>query len=587
MTGNVKLLINFVWKFMGTVCFGNDHVAAILGFEVAFRRNACFVRNLEGVDLLKGDCSTNLCTINLHEMASASPICLMARASSTKSWLWHQRLSHLFSDLQWGNILITWVYFVKGLGHNLFSVGQFCDSDLEVAFRRNACFVRNLEGVDLLKGDCSTNLYTINLHDMASASPICLMARASSTKLWLWHQRLSHLNFDTINDLTKNDLVSGLPKQRLHLLHMDLCGPMRIASINGKRWSPTGRMFNLNGKIIASSEFESQSDCSKGDNACNSNHMEPLIKWFPNATFSLAADYTQLYDNLKYNQKEVHELKAERLAKIQNPLALMVNSNNPYAFSATHQDQSSFNQNYLQQPMPNPKDITDSTTAMNMALALMAKAFKLNYSTPTNNNQSISSNPRNRQIAQPGINMGQDRQMQMVGGNGGNQFRQYAGQNAGNLNGYNTIQNVRNQNHIGNGNLVAVRAKGNAAGHNGNQIRSDLDEIEEVNANCILMANLQQASSSGTQTDNALVYDSDGSAEVHKYENCNNIEIFNMFTQEEQYTELLKPIPEPQQVPQNDNNVISEVTDVEQGRETVEQHSANFEETRALYDSLY
>nr|GEZ91961.1 hypothetical protein [Tanacetum cinerariifolium] len=128
-----------------------------------------------------------------------------------------------------GNILITRVYFVKGLGHNLFSVGQFCDSDLEVSFRRNACFVRNLKGVDLLKGDRSTSLYTINLHEMASASPICLMARASSTKSWLWHQR-------------KSKRASHLPKpvpnsrQRLHLLHMDLCGPMRIASVNGKRY---------------------------------------------------------------------------------------------------------------------------------------------------------------------------------------------------------------------------------------------------------------------------------------------------------------------------------------------------------------
>nr|GEY77850.1 retrovirus-related Pol polyprotein from transposon TNT 1-94 [Tanacetum cinerariifolium] len=98
MIGNLKLLINFVWKFMGTVRFGNDHVAAILGqfcdsdLEVAFKRNACFVRNLEGVDLLKKDRSTNLYTFNLYEMASVSPICLMARASSTKSWLWHQRL---------------------------------------------------------------------------------------------------------------------------------------------------------------------------------------------------------------------------------------------------------------------------------------------------------------------------------------------------------------------------------------------------------------------------------------------------------------------------------------------------------------
>nr|GFD06587.1 hypothetical protein [Tanacetum cinerariifolium] len=187
---------------------------------------------------------------------------------------------------------------------------------------------------------------------------------------------------------------------------------------------------------------------------------------------------------LKYNQKEVDELKAERIAKIQDTLALMANSNNPYASPAPQQDLSSFNQNYLQQPMPNPDDITDSITAMNMALALMAKAFKLNYSTPTNNNQRISSNPRNRQIAQPGINMGQDRQMQMIRGIGGNQFRQYAGQNAGNLNGYNAVQNVGNQvaqnprvqndriqNQIGNGNLMAVHAEGNAAGHNGNQIR--------------------------------------------------------------------------------------------------------------------
>nr|GEY22022.1 retrovirus-related Pol polyprotein from transposon TNT 1-94 [Tanacetum cinerariifolium] len=203
MTGNLKLLINFVWKFLGTVRFKNDHIVAIM----------------------------------------------------------------CFSDLQWGNILITKVYFVEGLGHNLFSIGQFCNSDLEVAFRRNKCFVRNLEGVDLLKENRTTNLYTINLHEMAFASPICLMARASSTKSWLWHQRLSHLNFDTINDLAKNDLVTGLPKfkyhkehlcpsceqgkikrashppkpvpnsrQRLHLLHMDLCGPMRIASINGKRY---------------------------------------------------------------------------------------------------------------------------------------------------------------------------------------------------------------------------------------------------------------------------------------------------------------------------------------------------------------
>nr|GFD32206.1 hypothetical protein [Tanacetum cinerariifolium] len=93
------------------------------------------------------------------------------------------------------------------------------------------------------------------------------------------------------------------------------------------------------------------------------------------------------------------------------------------------------------------------------------------------------------------------------------------------------IQNVGTQNE-----LIGVQGNG-IQNQTGN---ADLDEIEEVNANCILMANLQQVSSSGTQTDSAPVYDSDGSAVVH--ENYYNDEIFNMFTQEEQYTELLEPI---------------------------------------------
>ncbi|GKF37089.1 hypothetical protein Tco_0113847, partial [Tanacetum coccineum] len=116
---------------------------------------------------------------------------------------------------------------------------------------------------------------------------------------------------------------------------------------------------------------------------------------------------------------------------------------------------------------------------------------------------------------------------------------------------------------------------------------ADLDEIEEVNANCILIANLQQASTSGTQTDNAPVYDSDRSAEVHHYDNCYTNDIFNMFTQEEQYNELLKPIPKLHQLPQNDSNVNSEVFSVEQSRGTVDQHPTTVEKTRAYFESLY
>ncbi|GKD30600.1 retrovirus-related pol polyprotein from transposon TNT 1-94 [Tanacetum coccineum] len=98
------------------------------------------------------------------------------------------------------------------LGHNLFSVGQFCDGDLEVAFRSNTCYVRNLEGDDLLTGSRDSNLYTISISELANSSPVCLMSRATSTKSWLWHRRLSHLNFGTINQVTSKDLVDGLPK---------------------------------------------------------------------------------------------------------------------------------------------------------------------------------------------------------------------------------------------------------------------------------------------------------------------------------------------------------------------------------------
>nr|GEV64931.1 hypothetical protein [Tanacetum cinerariifolium] len=242
------------------------------------------------------------------------------------------------------------------------------------------------------------------------------------------------------------------------------------------------------------------------------------------------ASNLKFLNNLQPDRKELDELKVERLAKTQDPLALMANSNNPYIFPAPHQDQSSFNQNYLQQPMTDPEDITDPTTAMNMALVLMAKAFKLNYSTPTNNNQRISSNPRNRQIAQPGQNAGTPAGYDDVIGNQiiQNAVQNPRVQNVGNQNGLIGVQGNGNQNQIGNGNLVAARAEGNAAGQNRNQIR------------CY---------------------------------NCMG------------YNELLEPIPESHQVPRTDNDVFSEDTSVEQGGETVEQHFANFEETRALYES--
>ncbi|GKD10694.1 retrovirus-related pol polyprotein from transposon TNT 1-94 [Tanacetum coccineum] len=172
MTGDRSQLTNFVSTFLGTVKFGNDHVAKIMGY----------------------------------------------------------------GDYQIGNVTNSRVYYMEGLGHNLFSIGQLCDSNLEVAFRQHSCFI--------------------------PSSPICLLLKASKTKSWQWHQRLSHLNFSAINNLDRHGLFRGLPKlkfekyhlcsacamgkskkkphkpkskdtnqEKLYLLHMDLCGPMRVASV--------------------------------------------------------------------------------------------------------------------------------------------------------------------------------------------------------------------------------------------------------------------------------------------------------------------------------------------------------------------
>nr|GEZ12102.1 retrovirus-related Pol polyprotein from transposon TNT 1-94 [Tanacetum cinerariifolium] len=300
MTGNLKLLINFVEKFLGTVKFGNDQIAPILGYgdlvqgavtikrvyyveglnhnlffvgqfceadlEVAFRKSTCYILDLKGNDLLIGSRGTDLYSITLQDTTSPNPICLMAKATSpqlksnpigdrvmrnnsqekkqevedqcrnvkflkNKTFVtacndslnaknlnvnsvsaMHSSVSNTplssnsfaarkdcpihrtvkfgndqiapilgYGDLVQGAVTIKWVYYVEGINHNLFFVGQFCDADLEVAFRKSTCYIRDLKGNDLLT--------------------------ATSSQAWLWHRRLSHLNFDTINLLSNKDIV--------------------------------------------------------------------------------------------------------------------------------------------------------------------------------------------------------------------------------------------------------------------------------------------------------------------------------------------------------------------------------------------
>nr|GFB62223.1 hypothetical protein [Tanacetum cinerariifolium] len=172
MTSDRSQLINFVQKFLGMVKFRNDHVGKIMGY----------------------------------------------------------------GDYQIGNVTISRVYYVEGLGTTYF----------------------------LFLGK---NLYTLSLKDMMASSSICLLSKASKTKSWLWHRRLSHLNFGAINHLARQGLVRGHPKlkfekdhicsacamgkstkkthkpkskdtnqEKFYLFHMDLCGPMRVESVNGKKY---------------------------------------------------------------------------------------------------------------------------------------------------------------------------------------------------------------------------------------------------------------------------------------------------------------------------------------------------------------
>ncbi|GKB39326.1 hypothetical protein Tco_0884268 [Tanacetum coccineum] len=173
--------------------------------------------------------------------------------------------------------------------------------------------------------------------------------------------------------------------------------------------------------------------------------------------------------------------------------------------------------------MQNFEDSSDSTTAMNKALALIAKAFRIN-TIPINNNQRSSLIPRNNQIAQPNMNTSQDIKMQIFDDN-------FGIQNVENMNGLSVVLEISNQ--YGNGNVVTSPAKGN-----GNGINDAHEETKRVKVNCTLEDTLQQASTSGTQSDNALVYDSDGSTVLPKDKNSYDHDIYNMLTHEVQSTDL-------------------------------------------------
>nr|GEU33059.1 copia protein [Tanacetum cinerariifolium] len=141
-----------------------------------------------------------------------------------------------YGDYVIGDSAVSRVYYMEGLGHKLFSVGQFCDADLEVAFKKHSCYVRDTDGVELIKGSRLSNLYTISVEDMMKSSPICLLSKASKTKSWLWHWYLNHLNFGKSKKHTHKPRTENTNLEVLNTLHMDLCHPMRVQTINGKKY---------------------------------------------------------------------------------------------------------------------------------------------------------------------------------------------------------------------------------------------------------------------------------------------------------------------------------------------------------------
>ncbi|KAJ9539166.1 hypothetical protein OSB04_031899 [Centaurea solstitialis] len=114
-------------------------------------------------------------------------------------------------DIVCKDITINNVAHVEGLNHNLFSIGKFCDKDLEVNFNKRRCAVRTEWGRELLVGTRKTNLYTIKLRHMLAKKSQCLITQKSSHQSLLWHRRLSHLNYTYLDRLVKERLVSGIP----------------------------------------------------------------------------------------------------------------------------------------------------------------------------------------------------------------------------------------------------------------------------------------------------------------------------------------------------------------------------------------
>ena len=174
-----------------------------------------------------------------------------------------------YGSLNVGNVIIENIALVEGLKHNLLSISQFCDKGYDVLFRKEKCLISNRKDEMLaLQGVRKRNLFIADLDSASEGDLKCFYSKASAEDSWLWHKKLSHLNFKTINSLVKRELVRGLPLKEfcpeglceacekgkskkashrskdmssitepLQLLHMDLFGPVNVMSMSKKRYA--------------------------------------------------------------------------------------------------------------------------------------------------------------------------------------------------------------------------------------------------------------------------------------------------------------------------------------------------------------
>nr|GFA20672.1 integrase, catalytic region, zinc finger, CCHC-type, peptidase aspartic, catalytic [Tanacetum cinerariifolium] len=160
-----------------------------------------------------------------------------------------------YGDYVVGESVISRVYYMEGLGHNLFSVGQFCDSDLEVALRKHSCYVRDTDGVDLIKGSRGSNLYTILVEDMMKSSLICLLSKAFKNKSWLWHRYLNHLSFGTVFSVATESELNVARFAEMHVANTSVearclalkaeLGILRDKSHQENQWELIKHFFKL------------------------------------------------------------------------------------------------------------------------------------------------------------------------------------------------------------------------------------------------------------------------------------------------------------------------------------------------------